>query len=189
MKAIATGYTSCSIVEDNSTVDEMSNKYALFPVWFMRFKYNGENYDFCVNGQTGEVAGQAPRSRAKVLFRKILAWVITILLYAVGGVGIAWAYYGFGMSALLGGIMASIGCAMGLLSVTGVLIFSAFPATASKIINSVKSKITGIYNAADDLDRMPDPYQYIDDRDGIVLKHKKDTLYYTGQPDNIIKPE
>ncbi|MDE6015397.1 MAG: TFIIB-type zinc ribbon-containing protein [Acetatifactor sp.] len=44
--------------------------YALFPVWFLTFRYHGEAYTMFVNGQTGKLAGNLPvkKLRATILF-------------------------------------------------------------------------------------------------------------------------
>ena len=46
-----------------------SYKLALLPVWLTAYRYKNANYAVAVNGQTGQVAGQAPRSG----FQKALA--------------------------------------------------------------------------------------------------------------------
>ena len=37
--------------------------YCLMPIWFLNINYNDTNYQFAVNGQTGEVCGLIPESR------------------------------------------------------------------------------------------------------------------------------
>lgn len=49
-----------------------SQLYALLPVWFLRFEYDGEYYTFGVNGQTGEAGGSMPFSENKQKFRVAL---------------------------------------------------------------------------------------------------------------------
>lgn len=58
-------------------------RYALLPVWMLNIKYNGQNYHFSVNGQTGKVVGEYPvdEGKKKKYFAKILA-----IGYAVAGV-------------------------------------------------------------------------------------------------------
>ncbi len=41
-------------------MSELNIKYCLLPVWFMTVEFDGRNYQFAVNGQTGEASGQAP---------------------------------------------------------------------------------------------------------------------------------
>ena len=45
-------------------MNELSIKYCLLPVWFMTVEFAGRNYQFAVNGQTGEASGQAPTTSA-----------------------------------------------------------------------------------------------------------------------------
>lgn len=76
------GYTavtneSCSIRLSGSRV-----KYALFPVWILNTAWNGQNYLFIMNGQSGKMAGDLPLDKA--LYRKWLfglTGLIGMLLY------------------------------------------------------------------------------------------------------------
>lgn len=40
--------------------------YALLPVWWYRYRYREQDYDFFVNGQTGKVIGKAPLSKPRI---------------------------------------------------------------------------------------------------------------------------
>ena len=42
----------------------MTFKHILLPVWVGEYRYRGRSYHFAVNGQTGKVAGEVPRSLA-----------------------------------------------------------------------------------------------------------------------------
>ncbi len=58
--------------------------YALFPVWLLSTTWNGENYLFAMNGQTGKMVGNLPLDKAaykKWLFG--LTGIIGMVLYAV----------------------------------------------------------------------------------------------------------
>jgi len=48
-----------------SNASEFKHSYALLPVWFMNYQYEGINYGFAINGQTGEACGDLPYSKAK----------------------------------------------------------------------------------------------------------------------------
>ncbi|MBO4636322.1 MAG: hypothetical protein J5685_04170 [Clostridiales bacterium] len=63
---IAKKYTSFDLREDKclSWLSEISVKYCLLPVWFMTVEFGGRDYQFAVNGQTGEACGQLPSSNA-----------------------------------------------------------------------------------------------------------------------------
>ena len=73
-------------LKDNSVIYEPKMLYAMLPVWFLHYKYNGRDYHFCMNGQTGEVAGRPPVSRLKriVLFFIILAVAAAITRLILG---------------------------------------------------------------------------------------------------------
>ncbi|MBP5491338.1 MAG: hypothetical protein J6Y08_00655 [Clostridiales bacterium] len=74
------------VTSDHSVIYEPDMAYALLPVWFLHYKYNGREYYFCMNGQTGEVAGSAPVSRVKrlVLFFAVLAIAAALTRLIVG---------------------------------------------------------------------------------------------------------
>lgn len=54
-------------VTDEQTEIKLEDvEYALFPAWFMTFRYQGIIYTVAVNGQTGKVVGNVPSNRFKV---------------------------------------------------------------------------------------------------------------------------
>lgn len=56
-------------------------KHVLLPVWIAAFRYHDKVYRFLVNGQSGKVTGEAPRS-----WLKILLFVAVIAALVVGAV-------------------------------------------------------------------------------------------------------
>lgn len=62
---IDTGYDTAELKVGSSYVEDYSQLYALLPVWFLNYRYEGINYSFAINGQTGEAAGDIPYSRMK----------------------------------------------------------------------------------------------------------------------------
>ena len=59
-------------------------KYALFPVWLLSTRWNGQNYLFAVNGQNGKIAGDLPLDRASyVRWLSGLTVLIGAVLYAL----------------------------------------------------------------------------------------------------------
>jgi len=54
--------------------------YAMLPIWFLYYNYKGKKYDFMVNGQTGEVAGELPAVKWKVFLMRALHYVVATLL-------------------------------------------------------------------------------------------------------------
>ena len=54
-----------------SLLSDISIKYCLLPVWFMTVEFDGRQYQFAVNGQTGEASGQVPTSARADLSEKL----------------------------------------------------------------------------------------------------------------------
>ncbi len=70
---------SCSIRLKNGVV-----KYALFPVWLLSTSWNGKNYLFAMNGQSGKLVGDLPLD--KEAYRKWLfglTGIISAVVFAV----------------------------------------------------------------------------------------------------------
>lgn len=63
----------------------LHSEYALFPIWFMTFRYEGESYTLLVNGQTGKIAGGLPAKKSDpVLFFLLIAAACALLLITIG---------------------------------------------------------------------------------------------------------
>lgn len=62
-----TGYTTNVTV--SKSIDLMSRKtyFALMPVWVYKYNFQGKDYLYYVNGQTGKVIGKTPTDRKKAL--------------------------------------------------------------------------------------------------------------------------
>ena len=58
------GYSSVIPVSSNISLQNGKAKYALYPVWLLSTKWNGKNYIFAMNGQTGKLAGDLPMDKA-----------------------------------------------------------------------------------------------------------------------------
>ena len=60
--------------------------YMLLPVWFMSYNYNGQVYEFAINGQTGKLAGTPPLSKKKLaLFSAAIGLAVTVVGTILGG--------------------------------------------------------------------------------------------------------
>ncbi len=78
------GYTA--VMKESSSVKLKNSKvkYALFPVWILNIAWNGGQYLFAINGQSGKIAGDLPLDKAaykKWLFG--LTGLIGAALYAL----------------------------------------------------------------------------------------------------------
>ena len=54
------------VPDSNASITSYNNqniKYALLPCWFLSIEYDGRNYQYIVNGQTGKVSGEFPYAK------------------------------------------------------------------------------------------------------------------------------
>lgn len=75
-----TGYTTVTKENGSIKLKNRKVKYALFPVWLLNTTWNGQNYLFAMNGQTGKMVGDLPLDKAA--YKK---WLFG-LTGAIGGV-------------------------------------------------------------------------------------------------------
>ena len=87
------GYTS--VIPEASSV-RLANgkaKYALYPVWLLNTTWNGQQYTFAMNGQTGKFVGDLPVDKAAA--RK---WTLALTaLFSVLAYGAAWLLWLIGI--------------------------------------------------------------------------------------------
>lgn len=57
------GYTGVMPENSNIRLSNGKAKYALYPVWILNTTWNGENYRFAMNGQTGKFVGNLPTDK------------------------------------------------------------------------------------------------------------------------------
>ena len=67
------GFSSCVPEGQQINIRRGRVNYALLPVWLLSTQWNGKNYLFAMNGQTGKLIGDLPVSGGKVL-----AWMAGI---------------------------------------------------------------------------------------------------------------
>lgn len=85
LRATMTGYASVQVTHRNFNLRTRKATYALLPVWLLVSKYQGKDYHFAMNGQTGKLIGTLPVSK-----KRALAWFfgllggITAVLYLGG---------------------------------------------------------------------------------------------------------
>ena len=64
--------------------------YVLLPVWLFETAYNGKNYQFAINGQTGKMVGELPVDKGAFWrylfgFTGIGTAVLSLLILLAGG--------------------------------------------------------------------------------------------------------
>jgi len=90
-KSTVQGYTTVTKKFVNMNVVNGIYRYALYPVWILKSSWNGNDYTFAMNGQTGKFVGDIPTD-------KKLARLVTFLLgLGIGAVAclIYWIYMTF----------------------------------------------------------------------------------------------
>ncbi len=83
MRETVRGYDSCSLGQKQVAVVNEKVHYCLAPVWMLSTRWNGKNFLFAMNGQTGKIIGDLPVSWPK--FFAIL-FGISIPLTIISGI-------------------------------------------------------------------------------------------------------
>ena len=63
-----------------TSYEDTTFKHVLLPLWLSAYQYQGRTYNFVVNGQTGEVFGEAPVSAPKVVGVMVLVLAVAAIL-------------------------------------------------------------------------------------------------------------
>ncbi len=80
------GYTKVVPVSSETDIVGLKWHYMMLPVWLMCYKYQGKDYFYAMNGQTGKFTGIMPLSVPKVILGAIITALLTAL---IGGAIIA----------------------------------------------------------------------------------------------------
>ena len=78
------GYAT--VTTNNSYINLLNGdtKYALYPVWILNTSWNGQNYLFAMNGQTGKMVGDLPVDKSAFWrWFGILAAILSVLAYFI----------------------------------------------------------------------------------------------------------
>ena len=65
MRADVSGYASCMVTGKHTHLKRGKVSYALMPVYMLNTKWNGNDYLFAMNGQTGKFIGNLPVDKGK----------------------------------------------------------------------------------------------------------------------------
>lgn len=93
MQSSASGYAEIDVTQGNAQVNWTNVAYALLPVWMLHTKWNGQDYLFAMNGQTGKFIGDLPIDNGKVRKRFILIFLPLLIIIAL----VIFFLFGFGM--------------------------------------------------------------------------------------------
>ena len=79
MEATVVGYATVTNVHENINPIKKAVDYALLPVWEYIFSYQGKEYKYHVNGQTGKVLGKTPVAKGKVVAYGCTVFVLMMI--------------------------------------------------------------------------------------------------------------
>jgi hypothetical protein len=60
-------------------------KHTLMPVWLLSYTYGAKSYQVVMNGVTGQIAGEHPKSWVKITFAVLFALIILLIIFSIGG--------------------------------------------------------------------------------------------------------
>ena len=75
--ATVKGYTTVMPEFTNIRLQNGKAKYALYPVWLLNTTWQGHNYTFAMNGQTGKFVGDMPMDKGAFMRWLLGLWSIT----------------------------------------------------------------------------------------------------------------
>lgn len=65
--------------------DRQTFKHVLLPVWLVGYRYGTRDYQVVVNGATGQVAGEYPKSWVKIALAVLAAIIVLVILASLEG--------------------------------------------------------------------------------------------------------
>ena len=68
------------IKNKDTQYNDLMFKLLLLPIWISAFKFNGKLYQFVVNGRTGQVVGEYPKSTSKIVMLVVAIIAIIVAL-------------------------------------------------------------------------------------------------------------
>ena len=85
LEKTVTGYASCDETARSIQLKRGKVHYALLPVWILNTRWEGKDFLFAMNGQTGKLVGNLPVSTKRVigLFAAIAALFVAISVTAI----------------------------------------------------------------------------------------------------------
>lgn len=81
LRATVTGYTSVSTSSHEEKITKEETEYAVFPVWLLSTRWEGKNFLFAMNGQTGRMIGNLPISKAKQAIWFFVIFIVSLFIF------------------------------------------------------------------------------------------------------------
>ncbi|MCF0105709.1 MAG: hypothetical protein HUJ53_02995 [Holdemanella sp.] len=82
------GYVSVAEELGNIQPIQMRTQYVFYPVWLLTTTWNGNNYTFAMNGQTGKFVGNLPLDKGLALKYFFIYFIVLALIFSAIAVGI-----------------------------------------------------------------------------------------------------
>jgi hypothetical protein len=60
-------------------------KHILAPLWMLQYRYGASNFQVVMNGYSGKISGDYPKSWIKIAFAALVVIVVLLILFSVGG--------------------------------------------------------------------------------------------------------
>ena len=80
MNSTVLGYISVLPESSNIRIKEGKIKYALLPIYVFNTTYNGKQFTFAMNGQTGKISGNLPSDNKKLLLIVLATFVLVFVV-------------------------------------------------------------------------------------------------------------
>lgn len=97
------GYTDFTKTNSKTDITWHKTKYAMLPVWILNYNYNGKNYEFAMNGQSGKTVGKRPVSVWRAILLYLIWFVCSFLVITIVSL-----FFAFAIAPLIGFIAAAI---------------------------------------------------------------------------------
>lgn len=78
------GYTTRTVENSDRKIKSIDFEYTLLPVWVMTYLYQGQQFFFTMNGQTGKICGKLPVDSKKLLKFSALVSAAVALIMGIG---------------------------------------------------------------------------------------------------------
>ena len=86
-------YNTKQVTSKTISSNKASSEYVLLPIWMVNVKYKDTYHTFAMNGQTGEIVGDIPLDKTKVVLWSIGIFLIvfsffilaSFIIYLLGG--------------------------------------------------------------------------------------------------------
>lgn len=81
LRATVTGYSTVATRAHDEQIHNEKTEYAVLPVWLLSTNWEGKNFLFAMNGQTGKMIGNLPISKMKQTITLALVFILSFLIF------------------------------------------------------------------------------------------------------------